>query len=163
MNIEFGCGAKPTKQGFKTCDIRDLPGIDYVCAAWDIEKLVSENTVDEIFSRHFFEHLTFAQGEKMLEVWHKILKPGGKCEMLLPNMAFHIQQWTNRSTDREISHARAGFWGWQRGTFDDVWDVHKSGYDRELLIPVVEKHNFINITSHAKPMNKHLHLSFYKK
>ena len=114
MNIEFGCGAKPTKQGFKTCDIRDLPGIDYVCAAWDIENLVGENTVDEIFSRHFFEHLTFAQGEKMLQVWHKILKPGGKCEMMLPNMSFHIQQWINRSTDREISHARAGFWGWQR-------------------------------------------------
>jgi len=163
MKLEFGSGEKPTKEGFKTCDIRNVPGVDFVCPAWDIDKLVEENTVQEIFSRHFFEHLTFKQGEKMLEVWHKILVPGGKCEMMLPNMTFHIEQWRRRSTDREIKHANAGFWGWQRGTFDDVWDVHKSGYDKELLIPIVKKHNFVNITSHAKPMNKHLHLSFYKK
>lgn len=163
MNIEFGCGESPTKENFKTCDIRDLPGIDFVCTAWEIDKLVKENVVDEIFSRHFFEHLTFQQGEKMLEVWHKILKPGGKCEMLLPNMTFHITQWINRSTDRELSHAKAGFWGWQRGTFDEVWDVHKSGYDEALIIPIVKKFKFINITSHASPKSKHLHLSFYKE
>ena len=163
MNIEFGCGETPTKTGFKTCDIRDLPGIDFVCPAWDIDNLVGENSVDEVFSRHFFEHLTFEQGEKMLDVWHKILKPGGKCEMMLPNMTFHIQQWLNRSTLKEIAHANAGFWGWQRGTFDDVWDVHKSGYDADLIRPIIEKYNFINITSHASSKSKHLHLSFYKK
>lgn len=53
MKIEFGCGDNPTKPGFKTCDIRDISGIDFVCPAWDIDKLVEENSVDEIFSRHF--------------------------------------------------------------------------------------------------------------
>jgi len=162
MKIEFGCGENPTKEGFKTCDIRDLPGIDYVCPAWEIDNLVEENSVDEIFSRHFFEHLTFQQGEKQLEVWHKILKPGGMCEMMLPNMALHIQQWIERKTDREIKHAMAGFWGWQRGEFDDVWDVHKSGYDKDLLTDLVKRKGFVNIQSLAKPMSKHLHLKFYK-
>jgi predicted SAM-dependent methyltransferase len=163
MNIEFGCGENPTKAGFKTCDIRNVTGIDFVCTAWDIDKLVEEDSVDTIFSRHFFEHLTFAQGEKMLEVWHKILKPGGKCEMMLPNMTFHMQQWLTRSTLTDIEHANAGFWGWQRGTFDDVWDVHKSGYDEELLIPIIKKYKFVNITSHKSTKNKHIHLSFYKE
>lgn len=163
MKIEFGCGENPTKQGFKTCDIRDLPGIDFVCPAWDIEKLVNESSVDEIFSRHFFEHLTFQQGERQLEVWHKILKSNGVCEIMLPNMSFHIQQWINRSTDREIKHAMAGFWGWQRGTFDDVWDVHKSGYDEELLTKIVKEKGFVNIQSLDSPNSKHLHLRFYKK
>lgn len=162
MKIEFGCGEKPTKEGFKTCDIRDLPDIDYVCPAWEIDSLVKENTVDEIFSRHFFEHLTFKQGEIVLEKWYKILKPGGVCEMMLPNMTFHINQWLSRSSEREIKHAMAGFWGWQRGEFDDVWDVHKSGYDRELLTNLVSKKGFVNIQSLAKPKSKHLHLKFYK-
>ena len=162
MKIEFGCGETPTKEGFKTCDIRDLPGVDYVCPSWEIDKLVQENTVEEIFSRHFFEHLTFAQGEVMLDKWRKILKPGGMCEMMLPNMALHVQQWLERKTDREIKHAMAGFWGWQRGEFDDVWDVHKSGYDKELLTNLVKSKGFINIQSLAKPMSKHLHLKFYK-
>ena len=163
MKIEFGCGENSTKEGFKTCDIRNLPGIDFVCPSWEIDNHVKENSVDEIFSRHFFEHLTFAQGEKQLEVWYNILKPGGACEMMLPNMTYHIQQWINRSTEREIKHAAAGFWGWQRGTFDDVWDVHKSGYDEVLLTELVKKHGFVSIQSLAKPKSKHLHLRFYKK
>ncbi len=160
MKIEFGCGEKPTKVGFQTCDIRDLPGIDYVCPAWDIDTLVNENSVDEVFSRHFFEHLTFKQGEKQLEVWYKILKPGGICEMSLPNMTYHIQQWITKSN---LRHAKAGFWGWQRGAFDDVWDVHKSGYDREMLSDLVKSKGFVNIESLAKDKSKHLHLRFYKE
>ena len=53
MKIEFGCGNRPTKQGFKTCDIRDVPGVDFVCPAWDIDLHVPTNSLDEIFSRHF--------------------------------------------------------------------------------------------------------------
>lgn len=162
MKLEFGCGETPTKEGFKTCDIRNLPGVDYVCPAWEIDRLVAENSVDEIFSRHFFEHLTFSQGEIMLDKWRKILKSGGMCEMMLPNMTFHIQQWIERKTEREIRHAKAGFWGWQRGEFDDTWDVHKSGYDKQLLTSLISEKGFINIQSLAKPMSKHLHLKFYK-
>jgi len=163
MKIEFGCGETPTKKGFKTCDIRNVPGVDFVCTAWDIDKHVQENTVDEIFSRHFFEHLTFKQGATVLKKWHKILKPGGKCEMMLPNMTFHIDQWVNKRYEgKNLRHAKAGFWGWQRGELDDTWDIHKSGYDRELLTLAVEQKGFVRIKSLMPDDNKHLHLEFYK-
>ena len=84
MNIEFGSGENPTMAGFKTCDIRNVPGVDFVCPAWEIERHVELNTVDEIFSRHFFEHLTFIQGEKVLQAWYNILKPYGKCPRCCP-------------------------------------------------------------------------------
>ena len=163
MKIEFGAGETPTKPDFKTCDIRDVPGVDFVCAAWDIDKLVGQNSVDEIFSRHFFEHLTFAQGEKILDVWRGILKPGGKCEMILPNMTFHIDQWINRRKAYDITHAKARFWGWQRGTFDDAWDVHKSGYDAGLLKEVLKKHQFEHIEILSEDRAQHLHTVFYKR
>ena len=163
MKIEFGCGETPTKKGFKTCDIRNVPGVDFVCTAWDIDKHVQENSVDEIFSRHFFEHLTFKQGATVLKKWHKILKPGGKCEMMLPNMTFHIDQWVNKRYEgKNLRHAKAGFWGWQRGELDDTWDIHKSGYDRELLTIAVEQKGFVRIKSLMPDDNKHLHLEFYK-
>lgn len=163
MKIEFGCGETPTKSGFKTCDVRNVPGVDFVCPAWDIDKHVQENTVDEIFSRHFFEHLTFYQGEIVLDKWKKILKPGGRCEMLLPNMSFHIDQWINkRNEPKQLRHAKAGFWGWQRGEFDDVWDVHKSGYDKEILLNLLTTKGFKNISSLDKDLSKHLHFEFFK-
>jgi len=163
MKIEFGCGETPTKQGFKTCDVRDVPGVDFVCPAWDIDKHVKENSVDEIFSRHFFEHLTFKQGEVVLDKWKRILKNNGRCEMMLPNMTFHINQWVNlRNEGKNLRHAKAGFWGWQRGEFDDVWDLHKSGYDRELLTALLIEKGFKKIKSLASDTSKHLHLEFYK-
>ena len=45
MKLEFGAGEKQTP-GFKNVDVRDLPGIDYVCEAWKIDELVDENSVD---------------------------------------------------------------------------------------------------------------------
>ena len=157
MNIEFGCGASPTKEGFKTCDIRNLPGVDFACTAWDIDKYVESNTVTEIFSRHFFEHITFKQGEYLLEVWHKILTHNGRVEMMLPNMRVHIQQWLDKD-----SRAQRNIYGHQRGEFDDVWDVHKSGYDVDTLRELVNSKGYIRYRSLAKEKSKHLHVEFFK-
>lgn len=158
MKIEFGCGSKPRMPGFKTCDIRDLPGVDYVCPAWEIDHFVQPNSVDEIFSRHFFEHLTYAQGERLLQSWFSILKPGAKMHMMLPNLRCHFRQWAQG----DMTAAIAGLYGWQRGEFEDLWDVHKSGYDFELLQSVLKKYNYINIKSLKSAKNKHLYVECYK-
>lgn len=158
MNIEFGCGDNPTKLGYKTCDIRNLSGIDFVCDAWMIDNLVAHNSVDNIFSRHFFEHLTFAQGRKTLNAWYNIMKPGATCEMLLPNIDYHIKQWIDK---KDIEHAKAGFWGWQREGETETWDVHKSGYNFDTLSCLLSEEKFINITP-IKVKGKHLHVSFVK-
>ena len=156
MNIEFGAGETPTKKGYKTVDVRDLPGVDYVCNAWDIEKHIEANTVDRIFSRHFFEHLTFVQGEMTLEAWKTIIKPSGYIEMLLPNMSFHIEQWVTRSN---LSHAKEGFWGKQREGETETWDLHKSGYDKQSLNELLVAKGFSNI--HFPPsLPKNLHVIF---
>jgi predicted SAM-dependent methyltransferase len=162
MKIEFGCGENPTKEGFKTCDIRNLPKIDFVCEAWKIDEFISESTVEEIFSRHFFEHLTFAQGEKLLDSWYKILKPDGIVEMLTPNMTYHFKQWINRSLEKEFNHAKAGLWGWQRGTLDETWDIHKSGYDYDSLSKLLIKKKFKNIKLISDVDSMHLHVTFTK-
>ena len=163
MKIEFGCGDNPTKKDFKTCDIRNLPGIDFVCPAWEIDNLVSSNSVNEIFSRHFFEHLTFVQGRITLAKWYQILKPNGYLEMILPNMEFHIEQWIRRKNKKELMWAQAGFWGWQREGNLDVWDIHKSGYDFEILREILKENNFReikNLTLTSEP--QHLWISCKK-
>ena len=163
MKIEFGCGETPTKIGFKTCDVRKVPGVDFVCPAWEIDKHIKENSVSEIFSRHFFEHLTFRQGELVLDVWKKILLPQGIIEICLPNMLFHINQWLNeKHIPKKLRHANAGFWGWQRGEFDDVWDIHKSGYDFETLSMLLHSKGFKNIKSLRSPTHRDLHVTFTK-
>ena len=158
INIEFGSGEKPTKQGYKTCDIRDLKGIDYVCPAWEIDQHVEPNSVNNIFSRHFFEHLTFDQGELFLENCHKILVKGGLMEMLIPDMDFHIEQWTSKSN---ISHAKHGFWGRQREGLTETWDLHKSGYNYVMLEELLKSKGYSKI-ERIVGMKKNLHVKCYK-
>ena len=142
MKIEFGGGENPKRPDWKQCDVRKLPNIDYVCDAWRINEFIERNKVDEIYSRHFFEHLTFEQGQYTLIAWRDILKPNGRLEIIVPDMDFHIKQWT---TGSDMDHAKAGFWGWQRGNFLDIWDIHKSGYNFKTLKELLEKYMFTDV------------------
>ena len=173
IGLEFGSGENPKRKNFKTVDVRNLPNVSYVCKSWEISMLIDENTVDEIFSRHFFEHLTFEQGRKTLTAWYNILKKNGKVEMIIPDMEHHIKQWLdlNRKT-KEVKRsggnnstfqkeAIKGFWGGQRGDLEDTWDIHKSGYDFNLLKELLEQHGFKNV-ERIKDAPKNLHIVCYK-
>ena len=170
INIEFGGGDTPIKPNYKQCDIRDLPGIDYVCSAWGIDKYVDFNSVDVVFSRHMFEHLTYEQGGLALDAWFNILKAGGTCEIILPDMLYHIKQWLDprrktriiKGSGTMLERAMYGIFGKQREGMTDIWDIHKSGYDFELLKDTMEKHNFTNI-KHVRDVAKNLHVIGIKK
>ena len=173
FGLEFGCGDTPRKKNFAGVDVRSGPSVQYLCNAWEIINHVKPNTVDVIFSRHFFEHLTFEQGRRTLDAWYSILKPGGEMEMILPDMDHHIRQWLdpNRNTtvvtrksggnSTNEQEAIKGFWGGQRGDLLDTWDVHKSGYDFKLLKDTLEQHGFKNV-QRVKSAPKNLHIKCKK-
>lgn len=157
MNIEFGSGGN-LRDGFVGCDIRKLDGVEFVCNAWDICDFVEPNSVDKVYSRHFFEHLTFYQGKQTLDAWRKILKIDGSCEIILPNMDFHVKQWLESLEDEvSFNHAHAGFWGWQREN-GSIWDIHKSGYNFKTLNKLLIEHGFTNIEQLHKLGIHHLHV-----
>jgi predicted SAM-dependent methyltransferase len=153
MKLDFGCGNK-CKKGFLGVDIRKLDGVKFVCNSWEIDKYIEINSVSNVFSRHFLEHLTFHQSDLTLKVWSDILKINGIVEIIVPDLDYHINQFCNMdwnspselsSRCRTIDHALAGFWGWQKGKINDCWDIHKSGYNFDLLKTKLAKHNFRDI------------------
>lgn len=165
--LEFGCGEAGPRSGFEGVDIRPLPGISYVCKAWEIVDFVGEESVDAVASRHFFEHLTFAQAEKTCEAWNRILVVGGTIEVMVPDLRFHVAQFLNGDRANatmtgskgwsDIKHALAGFYGWQRDGLTESWDVHKSGYDYPLLVGLLESYGFSSIKrKKSKPWNLHV-------
>jgi len=152
--LEFGCGESKPKPGFVGVDIRKNKYVKYVCNAWDIGSFVKKETISEIYSRHFFEHLTFKQADKTLRAWWKILAPSGKIQIILPDIEYHIKQFLSDdySTPSEanpkwtnLEHALAGFWGWQREGDAETWDLHKSGYSYKSLKEKLLKHGFTDI------------------
>jgi predicted SAM-dependent methyltransferase len=167
MNIEFGAGETPAYPDYKKCDVRDVDGIDYVCNAWDIDQHVEPDTVEHIFSRHFFEHLTFAQGKVFVDACHKILKDGGCYEMVLPNFRWHVRQWLTEDNvmgfniDNPFQRGMDGLWGKQRGTVEEVWDVHKSGYKQWQLVELFQKAGYTEV-EFIDCSVKEIHMKAYK-
>jgi len=168
MKLELGCG-ESLRPGFVGCDIRRLPNVKYVCNPWDLINHINDETVDHIYSRHFFEHLTYHEGRKTLLTSWKILKSNGIFEICLPDLRFHLEQLMSndrRDTNFEfhlgtlssLDHAIAGLYGWQRQSeTEGYWDVHKSGYDQEMLEYLLKEHGF-NQIQRLKTKPYHLHL-----
>jgi predicted SAM-dependent methyltransferase/2-polyprenyl-3-methyl-5-hydroxy-6-metoxy-1,4-benzoquinol methylase len=154
QKLDVGCGPKKPMPGFVGVDTRPFPWVKYVCDAWKIDKHVPPDSISEIYSRHFFEHLTFAQADLTLQAWNQILVPGGMLRIIVPDIEYHIKQFLtpNSLAPSEtnpkwtvLEHALAGFWGWQNEGEEKFWDVHKSGYDFRCLEMKLLQHGFSDI------------------
>lgn len=173
MKVELGSGHNPTRQGYKTQDVRDLPGVDYVCDACDIDKLIEPETVKVFYSRHFFEHLTYAQSTDLLKKCLTLLEKQGRMEIVMPDMDFHARQWLDKSRWGQVNPngltnyewAVRGFWGGQRNTetmndFEattELWDTHKSGHCFESLASLMHSTGYKEIQRvRSHPKNLHV-------
>lgn len=154
IKLDVGCGDVKPKKGFYGVDIRSFPWVKFKCNAWDIGKHIKPNSVEEIYSRHFMEHLTFPQTDLFLAATYLILRPKGTINIIVPDISYHIKQFLipDRSLPSEtnpkwtlLEHAQAGFWGWQREGDKNFWDVHKSGYDYPSLEKKLTENGFVKI------------------
>lgn len=156
-NVYVGCG-DDYKPGYVGCDIRKSKNVKYVCKAWEISKKVCN--LDNIYSRHMCEHLTFDEFRYTLKDWYNSLAPAGVIHIIVPNLDFHIKQFMDAKKDNasinnpksDINWALAGLWGWQRESYikntkaTKYWDVHKSGYNEKLMRLFLEEAGFFHIT-----------------
>lgn len=166
LRLDVGCGSRP-RPGHAGVDVRPLPGVRFVCPAWELGSAVDAGSVESIYSRHFLEHLSFAQGALTLRVFRRLLRPGGELHLIVPDIRWHMLQFLHagprslsaanaRWTDRQ--HALAGFWGWQREGKTALWDVHKSGYDDTLLREALGEAGFVR-ASRREAQPWHLSMS----
>lgn len=56
LKLDVGCGQNK-KKGFTGIDIISVEGVDFVLDITKDKLQLQDNTVDEIFSNHFFEHI----------------------------------------------------------------------------------------------------------
>lgn len=84
MKLDLGCGKNP-KDGFTGVDCRDFgQGITADLRQpwpWDNE------SVDEAHSSHFIEHLKAEERIHFVNELYRILKPGAKCQIVVPHWA----------------------------------------------------------------------------
>lgn len=95
LKLDIGAGNTRRDHDFKTVDMHT--DADIKAQMWEIP--VKDNSVDEIWSSHALEHVPMIKVPETLKEWFRILKPGGRAEIQVPNFDYVAKYWLT-GTDR---------------------------------------------------------------
>jgi predicted SAM-dependent methyltransferase len=70
--------------GFLTVDLREVPETDILGDVRDLS-MFTDGTVDEIYSSNVLEHFPHVDTINVLKEWCRVLKPGGKLWLSVPD------------------------------------------------------------------------------
>lgn len=87
VSLDLG-GAGPGHGEWTTIDMTQECDI-----YWDLRLPIPlpESSVAKIYSSHLFEHLTYEQGQVLLQECMRLLKPGGTFSICVPNARMYIE------------------------------------------------------------------------
>ena len=137
LKLHLGCGGQ-NWEGF--VDIDQYPAFD--CkpdVVSDITDLpYKEDTVDEIWLIHVFEHIFYCDADDAIASWYRILKPGGKLVIEVPCMDKIINNYNKREMDPRLTIL--GIFGEQLSGQPEM--VHKWCYTKNSLKGMLEDAGF---------------------
>ena len=82
--LDFGCGPAK-KQGYLGVDKLPLPGVDVVANLENGLGFLPDNSVDEIYSSNFVEHIDNL--ELFMKECHRVVKHGGTIHIYVPHFS----------------------------------------------------------------------------
>src|SRR5271163_1584136 len=95
LNIEVGAGDKRGTGGWITIDITRHCDI-----YWDLRRGIPfpNESIAKIYSSHFFEHLSFNEAQIFLEECKRVLAPGGRFLICVPDAKIYIAAYSEGRT-----------------------------------------------------------------
>lgn len=169
--IELGSGPHGIP-GFIHVDAIKVGNVDVVS---DIRHLswLAAGSVDELYSAHAVEHISYTEIDSVLIEWYRVLKPSGKITIKMPDLDFLCRAYVEgvHSTEETMIAIFGGFadypggpegWDkisgnpqWERNTIPDgeipypgqytEWGAHKALYTFNSFKPRLERAGFMNV------------------
>lgn len=104
MKLDLGCG-KNKQEGFHGVDSIAFDGVDTVMdvrvTPWPWE----DNSVDEVHSSHFLEHLTGPERVEFFNELYRVIKPGAQARFITPH-------WSHERAYGDPTHQWPPVCGW---------------------------------------------------
>jgi predicted SAM-dependent methyltransferase len=135
--LEIGSGTKPMP-GYLHFDIRDDVEADVVGDARALP--FEEGQFEEVFTRFFLEHVLRKDARVALSEMFRVLKKGGKLEIIVPNIAYFFRLFLEE-TGQKKEWALNKIYGFENYGEDH----HFFGYDAETLAKYLKEAGFIKI------------------
>lgn len=145
MRLNLGCGTTP-RQGWVNIDCRALPGVDVVR---DVLRGLpfSDDSVDEIESDNFLEHIPATETIWIMNEMHRVLRSGGTAKHTVPVAGSvldfqdptHLSHW-NESTFSyfAVNHHRNKYYGGEIKPWK-MTRVEPHPKNADLLVAEMEK------------------------
>lgn len=104
LKLDLGCG-KNKKAGFLGVDSIAFEGVDMVLDLRIVPWPWDNDTVDEVHTSHFVEHLTGAERVPFFNELHRVMKPGATVQVITPD-------WTHACAYGDPTHQWPPMSGW---------------------------------------------------
>ena len=145
--LEVGAGNKKGCNGWLTIDMTRRCDL-----FWDLRKGIPfpDESVSKIYSSHFFEHLTFKDGQRFLDECLRVLLPGGTFSICVPNARLYIEAYLKSELDTDV------FFGF-KPAYNNTTKIdyvnytaysdgqHKYMFDEENLIHILNEKGMKNV------------------
>jgi len=143
--LNLGCGNNNIP-GFINVDLDNLSHVNYQL---DIRNLyIFENeSIDLIYSSHSLEYFDRFEVIPVLLEWRRVLKKGGLLRIAVPDFEAIVKVYLKyKDLDNQgIIGPLYGRWPYTKDTGETEKQYHKTTYDFNSLVKVLEKAGFANI------------------
>lgn len=98
-----------------------------------------DGSIDEVRASHVLEHFPHGEVSDVVKEWARVLKPGGKLKIAVPNFDFIVKAYSNgHRDDTRLEHY---LFGGQR----DGDDYHKSFFNEDKLKAILEGAGLVDV------------------
>jgi SAM-dependent methyltransferase len=146
VRLEIGAGEKPHPDYDLHVDLLALPDIEVRCM---IDRLpFATGSLDALRANHVLEHQSYELISPTLREWARVLKPGARVDIGVPDAKFVATQWVKGEIDTaEANHwilgghsERAAHRGVDaRGVPLWIWNAHHTMFDAQSLHAAVSE------------------------
>ena len=152
MKVEIGAGEKPHPDYDIHLDLLPLPDIEVIAR---VDRLPFRTaSLDGLRANHVLEHQSYELLEPTLAEWARVLRPGARLDIGVPDARFIAEQWVRG----EIDTAEANYWilgGHSdraahkgvdaRGVPLWIWNAHHTMFDEPWLRQLIDGSGFVDV------------------
>lgn len=143
MKLNIGCGGRRLP-GYTGVDAVQRPAADIVAKADKIP--LADKSVDEIIALHLWEHFYRWECDDVIKEWKRLLQPGGRLVLELPNLIKCCQNLLSGRMEGGKHPDQLSYFGLYGDTRPkDPFMTHRFGWTPQTITEFLKAAGFVNI------------------